>query len=351
MATYTRNIQGVGVGLTLVEVNPNEVLLDITNPRVGFSMRQLDAEMRNDPACTLLLTSQEDTEGLKRSIVLSGGVQEPIYIRDDLTVAEGNRRVVAMRAAQEDNPSDPRFCRMPAWRIAPDTPESVIQDLLNEIHLGSVRGWAPYEKALQMRALLSSGLVHEEVAERYRTTANEVRQHVQAAEMMEQMYFPITDDPTDAEHRSKYSYFLEYLKNTKLHKQVAAVPDLNERFSRWVRDGKVDTGMKVRRLTKVVENKDALLLLESDGFDAAEALLGKADPREQEFYITLEKTNARLQQLTVRELTELAASPARLSILKDLTHQLEAVIDTAEQFQRNALSASSKSDHRFPANA
>lgn len=298
-----------------------------------------------------MLASQEDTEGLKRSIVLSGGVQEPIYIRDDFTVAEGNRRVVAMRAAQEDHPNDPKFCRMPAWRIASGTSENVIQDLLNEIHLGSVRGWAPYEKSLQMRALLASGLVHEEVAERYRMTANEVRQHVQAAQMMDEIYFPITDDPSDAEHRSKYSYFLEYLKNTKLHKQASAVPDLDKRFSRWVRDGKVDTGMKVRRLTKVVENPEALRLLETSGFDAAEALLGKVDPREQEFYATLEKTNGRLQQLTVKELIELAASPERLNILKDLQRQLEAVVETAEQLQRNGQSASLGLDQRSPVHA
>lgn len=351
MTTYSRNIQGVAVGLTLVEVSPHQVQLDTTNPRVGFSMRQLDAEMRNDPACTLLLTSQEDTEGLKRSIVLSGGVQEPIYIRHDLTVAEGNRRVVAMRAAQEDHPSDLRFARMPAWSIAPNTPENVIQDLLNEIHLGSVRGWAPYEKALQMRGLLESGLVHEEVAERYRMTANEVRQHVQAAEMMDRMYFPITDDPSDAEHRTKYSYFLEYLKNTKLHKQASAIPELDKRFATWVRDGKVDTGMKVRRLTKVIENPAALQLLESSGFDAAEALLGKTDPREQEFYAALEKTNTRLQNLTVKELIELAASTERLNILKDLQRQLEAVVETAEQFQRNAQGDASARGLRSPAHA
>jgi len=49
-----------------------------------------------------------------------------------------------------------------------------VQDLLNEIHLGSVRGWAPYEKALQMRALVASGLIEAEVAERYRMTTNDV---------------------------------------------------------------------------------------------------------------------------------------------------------------------------------
>lgn len=332
MISYTRNIQGVPVPLTLMEVDPDNVKLDPSNPRVGFSMRQLEEDERNDPACTLLLTSQEDTEGLKRSILLSGGVQEPIYVRHDLSVAEGNRRVVAMRAAREDHPDDPRFTRMPAWRIPKGTPESVVQDLLNEIHLGSVRGWAPYEKALQMRALLASGLLPEEVAERYRMTGNEVRQHVQAADMMDRLYFPITNDPTDPEHKSKYSYFLEYLKNTKLQKQVGVIADLPEHFAKWVRDGKIDAGAKVRRLTKVVENDDALRLLELKGFDAAERLIAHVDPREHELYAQFDKARDRLQKFKVTELVELARSEDRMDILRALREQLDAVIETAEQF-------------------
>lgn len=334
MISYTRNIQGTPVSLTLVELDPDEVKLDPNNPRVGFSMRQLAKDERNDPACTLLLTSQEDTEGLKRSIVLSGGVQEPIYVRHDLSVAEGNRRVVAMRAAREDHPEDARFTRMPAWRIPKGTPESVVQNLLNEIHLGSVRGWAPYEKALQMRALLASGLLPEEVAERYRMTGTEVRQHVQAANIMDHLYFPITLDPTDAEHKSKYSYFLEFLKNTKLQKQAEVVENLHERFAQWVRDGKVDAGAKVRRLTKVVENPEALRMLELKGFDAAERLIANVDPREHELYAQFDKARARLQKLTVAELVDLARSQDRIAVLRALRDQVDEVIDRAEQFAR-----------------
>jgi hypothetical protein len=148
MATYTRNIQGHAIALTLIEINPNEVVLDPQNPRIGFSMRQLTEAEQNDSACALLLTSQEETEALKRSIIASRGVQEPIFLRADGRVAEGNRRVVAMRAAQEEFPNDEGFARMPAWAIPLDTPEQVIQDLLNEVHLGAVRGWAPYARAL-----------------------------------------------------------------------------------------------------------------------------------------------------------------------------------------------------------
>jgi hypothetical protein len=333
-ARYVRNVQGKPVGLTLIEVDPDGVRLDPTNPRVGFSMRQLTEEERGDPACTLLLTSQEDTEGLKRSIILSNGVQEPIYVRADYTVAEGNRRVVAMRAAKEELNGDPRFHTMPAWLIDDGTPEAVIQDLLNEIHLGSVRGWAPYEKALQMRSLMQNGLTHEEIGERYRMTSMDVRQHIEAANMMDRLYFPITADPTDAEHRSKFSYFLEFLRSTRLRKQTETLRDLPERFAQWVRDGRISTGAAVRRLPKVVDQPEAMQLLEVEGFEAAEELVGKVNPREQELYLSIEKLRERLRAMTIPQLRELADSEDRMQILRRLQDQLNIVFEHAQALQQ-----------------
>jgi hypothetical protein len=338
--TYIRNIQGHRVRLDLIEVDPDKVTLDATNPRIGFSMKQLDGGDVGDPACTLLLTSQEDTEGLKRSILLSGGVQEPIYLRHDYSVAEGNRRVVAMRAAKEERPGDRQFQKMPAWLIAKDTPESVIQDLLNEIHLGSVRGWAPYEKALQMRALVKAGLIEAEVAERYRMTANEVRAHIEAANLMDRIYFPITSDPTDAEHRSKYSYFLEFTKNSRIQTHCDAKPYLPERFARWVRDGRIDTGMRVRKLPKILDAEEATRLLEVEGFDAAEQYLAERDPREQELYLVLERARARLKNMSVSELVQVQSSPERLAILTSLQSQLGEVLSNVDRFV--------KADRRTP---
>lgn len=317
-ATITRNIQGHPVRLTLIDVEPEAVKLDPTNPRVGFSMKQLDADQRGDAACTLLLTSQEDTEGLKRSIILSGGVQEPIYLRHNFVVAEGNRRVVAMRAVKEEAPKDLRFARMPAWLIPKGTSEAVIQDLLNEVHLGSVRGWAPYEKALQMRSLVKAGLIEEEIAERYRMTANEVRQQIEAANTMDRIYFPITDDPSDPEHRTRFSYFLEFEKNGKIRPHREKLPDLPERFARWVRDGRLDAGAKVRRLPKILDSKEATRLLEVAGFDAAEIYLAKHDPREHELYMLLEQARVRIEAISISELEELAGSPERMAIMKGL---------------------------------
>lgn len=336
MATYLRNIQGQSVELTLVEVNPSTVKLDPTNPRVGFSMRQLAEDERNEGACVLLLTSQEDTEALRRSIVASNGIQEPIYLRADGRVAEGNRRVVALRAAQEEFPGDPRFSKMPAWLIPENTPEHVIQDLLNEVHLGSVRGWAPYERALQMRALVDGGLIEDEIAERYRMTPREVRQQLAAVEFMDRLYFPITSDPTDPEHRAKFSYFLEFYKNGRIQSHNESVPDLQERFARWVRDARIDTGARVRRLPRILDSKEATRLLDVVGFDAADEYLAKQHPEEQELYAVVERTRRRLALMTVTELVELSGSEERKDILKSLREELSNVLAAMERLQEES---------------
>jgi hypothetical protein len=331
MAIYTRNIQGTRVELTLIEVSPNSVTLDPANPRIGFSMRQLSDAQRNEGACTLLLTSQEDTEALRRSIIASHGIQEPIYVRADGRVAEGNRRVVALRGASEEFPGDPRFAKMPAWLIPEDTPEHVIQDLLNEVHLGSVRGWAPYERALQMKGLIDGGLIEEEVAERYRMETREVRQQLAAVEYMNAQYFPITSDPTDPEHRTKFSYFLEYFKNGRIQAHTTSMPNLPERFAHWVRDGHIDTGARVRRLPRILDSKEATRLLDVIGFGAADEYLAKQHPEEQELYALLERARGRLGIMTVTELVELAASPERKEILIALQDELTRVLQAVER--------------------
>lgn len=331
MATYTRNIQGHAIALTLVEVAPDDVILDPQNPRIGFSMRQLSEDERSDAACSLLLTSQEETEALKRSIVASGGVQEPIFLRADGRVAEGNRRVVAVRAALEEYPGDARFSRIPAWTIPADTPELVIQDLLNEVHLGSVRGWAPYERALQMKGLIDGGLIEEEVAERYRMEPREVKQQLAAVDFMNEMYFPITADPNNPDHRSKFSYFLEFYKNGKIQVHQASLPDLKERFARWVRDGRLDTGARVRRLAKILDSEEATRLLDVVGYAAADEYLQQHNPEDHELYATIERTRSRLESMTVAELMELAASPERRGILQALDDELRRVIDAVSR--------------------
>ncbi len=325
--TYTRNVQGKPVTLELIEVDPQKIKLDPTNPRIRFAMEQLSEPERNEDACSLVLIAQEETEALKVSIVRSGGVQEPIYVRHDGRVAEGNRRVVAMRMAQDENPKDKRFATLPAWRIPESTPEELIQDLLNEIHIGSVRGWAPYEKAMQIRALVrESDLLIHEVAERYRMTVAQVEQQIAAADIMEKEFLPIVDDPTDPNHRSKYSYFLEFEKNSKIRKVLQEEPELRAEFSQWVRDGLIDKGVQVRALPKILASPTAKKLLAKHGFRAAKAHLAKTDPLEHDLYSRVFELTEQLGELSLDEIEALKSSDDRQQTLRDLKDRINKVL-------------------------
>src|SRR5207237_3186328 len=140
---------------------------------------------------------------------------------------------------------------------------------------------------------------------------NDARQHIESANLMDKLYSPITKDPTDAEHRSKYSYFLEFAKNGRIQRHRETMPDLAERFAGWVRDGRIDTGMKVRKLPKILDAEEAVRLLEIDGFDAAEEYLSERNPREQEMYLLMERARTRLAEMSVVEMVEARGSPER----------------------------------------
>jgi len=327
---YVRNIQGHPVELQLVDVDPTSVKLDASNPRIRLAMQQLSDGERNDAACSLVLIAQEETESLKASIVRSGGVQEPIYIRHDGRVAEGNRRVVAMRMAQEEFPKNPHFTTLPAWRIPKNIPEKLVQDLLNEIHIGSVRGWAPFEKATQIRGLVrEGGLLAHEVAERYRMTVAQIDQQIAAADAMESEFFPIVEDKTDPNHRAKFSYFLEFEKNTKIQKLLTSTPDLRADFAKWVRDGKVFKGVQVRTLPKILASSTATKILEARGFKAAKDHLSKSAPEEHDLYARAIELTEEIGQLSLDEVEDLRGSEERQSVLHELKQQIEVALKHA----------------------
>jgi|SRR5436190_5246393 len=330
MTKYIRNVQGKPVELNLVEVDPNKVRLDATNPRIRHAMEQLHEKERNENACALVLIAQEETESLKQSIIRSGGVQEPIYVRHDGRVAEGNRRVVATRLVLEEKPKDPRFATIPAWRIPKGIPEKVVQDLLNEIHIGSVRGWAPYEKAMQIRALVNDGgLLEDEVAERYRMTLSQVQQQIAAADFMEKQFLPTVDDPADPEHRSKYSYFLEFEKNTKIRQALEDEPGLRATFAKWVRDGKIYKGVQVRSLPKILASAQARKLLAMRGYKAAKEYLAKIDATEHDVYAKAIELTEDLAELPLDDLEVLRASDEHQDVLRDLKKRIERTLSFA----------------------
>jgi len=171
-------------------------------------------------------------------------------------------------------------------------------------------------------------LIEDEVAERYRMTAREVRQQIAAVDMMDNLYFPMIEDRSDPEHRTKFSYFLEFYKNGRIVQHSESMPDLPRRFCRWIRDGHINTGVRVRRLPKVLDSKEATRLLDAVGFDAAEDYLERERPGEQVLYALIERARGRLADMTVTELVELSESEERQEILRSLQEETGRVLES-----------------------
>lgn len=152
---------------------------------------------------------------------------------------------------------------------------------------------------------------------------------------MDRQYFPITKDPADPEHRSKFSYFLEFFKNGRIQAHSNEIPDLRDRFARWVRDGRINTGARVRRLPRILDSAEATRLLDVVGFDAADEYLARQHPEEQELYALIERTRGRLETMTVAELMELSGSPERKVIFGALKDELARILDAVERVGDN----------------
>ncbi len=185
-----------------------------------------------------------------------------------------------------------------------------------------------------MRALVHSGYSEEEIGERYRMTSTDVRNHISAVDFMEKTYFPMTADPTDPNHRSKFSYFLEFFKNGRLRDHSEAIPDLPERFARWVRDERIDTGARVRKLARILNSQQATRVLDVVGFEAAEECLAKENPREQELYSLIEQARSRLEGMTVNEMLELRESKERQELLAALRDEAATRLSIASRIKK-----------------
>src|SRR5437764_906538 len=77
----------------------------------------------------------------------------------------------------------------------------------------------------------------------------EINQNIKAFQLMQEQYLPLNQDPNEV---SKFSYFVEYVKDNKLKKLMEKNGFDDKSFCDWVSDkNKIPTGQDVRRLRDI----------------------------------------------------------------------------------------------------
>jgi hypothetical protein len=272
-------VAGIQVRVTHEHVPLGTIRLNPNNPRIRFQIERLNGANRPDEKGLLdLIRQQPGYDGLQKSIRKAGGLHDPIIIRHDGLVIEGNSRCTALKTLHAGNQGDARWKNVQVARLPKDVPEQAIAVLMAGFHVAGKTVWRPYAQAdhiYQMHHKYKCSL--EQIADETRMSKREVEQHMAAYEYLIKEVLPHVKKGTGMDMlESKWSHALEFIKRKNLA-HLRESPQARTQFAKLIVQNKIQ-GQEVRQLDKMMKSKAAAKVLKKDGFKAANEVLKKADP-------------------------------------------------------------------------
>jgi hypothetical protein len=270
-------LDGRKIAVRNEDIPVGRLRLDPRNPRIANTIAlRLGPGDQFEDAIENLLWSDPEVHELYRQVLVNRGLIERIIVKPEGTVVEGNCRLVAYRKLRENQPKDPRWLKIPSRVLPENISEREIALLLAQLHVQGKNKWSPFEKAGHVFRLHKDFvLTQDEIAVRLRMSKSKVNQMVRAFEAMQNVYLKSYRDPASVH---KYSYFEELFKKPELREWATASPENVWRFAKWVGEGKITQGVRVRDLPTILANSEALEAFERDGYAEARRVLEQDDP-------------------------------------------------------------------------
>lgn len=270
------------VGLSFIELD--KLVLDQNNPRISFFKdNQPKDNLNNEDVIFALTEKRPDAfRKLKDSIDNNKGIISPIWLEPleagKFRVVEGNSRVVVYMQLREDQPYEKNWQKIMSYIL----PEKISNEEINFVrllaHLRGTNEWDAYEKAKYLFKLWKEeGWSIKRLEKQTKLSEKEIENSIKAYEIMEEQYLPKhLDDPNET---SKFSYFVEYVRDKKLQNALEKNSFNVNDFIKWVSaDSMLPTGQDVRKLKDIIENKDTRQIYVSKGFSSALQVLELKKP-------------------------------------------------------------------------
>ena len=225
------------------------------NPRVYSALRlKLMGEEPTQKDIEEVMTSLDNVKRLRSSIKAVGGLTHPLFVRNGVVI-EGNSRLAAYRLLCRVDKI--RWAKVRCNVLPEDMSDDLVFALIGSIHIDGVTEWTPFEQAGYLfRHLQKSKKPIEAIAKDCGLTPSKSKQYVKVYETM------LANDDTD---QSKFSYYLEMLKNGDITSKSAKNPELNliDTLCQKIKNGTI---------TKANELRDIAKLAKADSADANMAL-------------------------------------------------------------------------------
>jgi len=338
MKELTIPIDGRETKIELNKININVLELDELNPRISFFRDNQVTDNLSEEQVVFALTNKkpEAFRKLKDSIHNNKGIINPIWIepiqskqKTIYKVIEGNTRVVIYKQLQKDEPFEDNWKNILSYIL----PHAVIEEQKNFIRLQShLRGtteWDAYEKAKYLYKLWDEdGWSITRLEQQTKMTEKQINENIEAYRIMEEQYLPShTDDPNEV---SKFSYFVEYVKDKKLQNLMKKNSKDVKDFCNWVSDKeKIPTGQDVRRLKDIFDSEDTRSAFIDKGFEAAMQILEFKKPHlVSTFYKDIEKVIEGLKEINAQELDD---------IINEENSEKEKMIKELEQWSHKVV--------------
>jgi hypothetical protein len=299
-----------------------DLQLDSSNPRIQHAVRQRfkDTEVTQDELQKLIMELPGVPE-LFKSIRDNGGLLEPIYVRPDGRVIEGNCRAACylkLRASLKGKES--RWDKIPAI-LVPSISNRQVAILQGHYHVAGKNKWQAYEKAGHLHTMRTVLKMDDKaIALALGMRERDVTRDLRAYETMTNKLLPQMKGGNGLD---KWSFVQELFKRKDLE-EYRNKPENVDDFVSLVVNNKIKYGADVRKLPKILKHAPATRVLAKQGVESALSVVGKVDPTaDSGTFRKLKEATRLLQQLPSREIQRLRENENSRTILQDLFSALK----------------------------
>lgn len=256
----------------------SKVELDMDNPRIVKFLEMYSEEALTGEAVALALgSSGNSTDGstgyynLKDSIRISRGIIHPIIVnyRSDMgkyVAIEGNTRVQIYRELKEEYPDEAELWGHIPAIVYEDLPKEKIDMIRLQAHLVGPREWDAYSKAKYLYQLnVVEKMPMSQLVNYCGGKASEVPKQIKAYDDMETYYRKALEDESAFDSK-EFSKFVELQgAKTAIFQNGFTLDD----FTQWVLGDKFRMAIDIRKLPKVLANKEATKVFLESNIDKA----------------------------------------------------------------------------------
>ena len=248
------------------ELKVDELKFWPENPRVYSALRQkLFGEEPTQKDIEEVMTSLENVKRLRSSIKAFGGLTHPLFVRNGVVI-EGNSRLAAYRLLCRIDKI--KWAKVRCNVLPDDMSDDLVFALIGSIHIDGVTEWTPFEQAGYLfRHLQKSKKPIEAIAKDCGLTSSKAKLYVKVYETM------LANEDTD---QSKWSYYVEMLKNSDITTKSKNFPELNliDTLCKKIKDGSITKANEFRDIGKLAKAKS------SEAYKALEAYINDEESLE-----------------------------------------------------------------------